>query len=91
MRLPWRRRPDFDEPAWQRATAEMYAKSLTQTGSRCHLNEGSTRFCHWRAEELPSTGDGPPQVGVRCSIHHGGRYLDASARLAAEDFAPTRD
>jgi hypothetical protein len=30
-------------------------------------------------------------VGVRCTIHPGGRYLDHTARLDPEDFAPTRD
>ena len=63
-----------------------YAARLTETGSRCHLNDGSTRFCHWQAEELPQG-----RVGVRCTIHPGGRYLDSTARLAPEDFAPTRE
>jgi hypothetical protein len=52
-------------------------------------SERSPRFCHWRAEVLQ--GDDPAaevRVGVRCTMHPGGRYLDASARLAPEDFAP---
>ncbi len=74
------------------ATAAGFAARLTETGSRCHLNDGSVRFCHWQAEELPATAPGrEPMVGVRCTIHPGGRYLDANARLAPEDFAPTRD
>lgn len=73
------------------ATAAAYAARLTETGSRCHLNDGSTRFCHWQAEELPAKGDERSGVGVRCTIHPGGRYLDASARLDPDDFAPTRD
>ena len=72
------------------ATAAGYAARLTETGSRCHLNDGSARFCHWQAEEIP-TASGEPEVGVRCTIHRGGRYLDSSARLDPEDFAPTRD
>ena len=72
------------------ATAAAYAARLTETGSRCHLNDGSTRFCHWQAQALPTAGDAQPGVGVRCTIHPGGRYLDSSARLDPEDFAPTR-
>ncbi len=68
------------------ATAAGFAVRLTETGSRCHLNDGSVRFCHWQAEGL---SDG--RVGVRCTIHPGGRYLDAGARLDPEDFAPTRE
>lgn len=73
------------------ATAAAYAARLTETGSRCHRNDGSTRFCHWQAAELPAVGDGRPRVGVRCTIHPGGRYLDSSARLDPQDFAPTRE
>jgi hypothetical protein len=74
------------------ATAAKYAAHLTETGSRCHRNYGSTRFCHWQAQELSSTETAtPPTVGVRCTIHPGGRYLDSSARLDPEDFAPTGD
>ena len=74
------------------ATATKYANHLTETGSRCHLNDGSVRFCHWAAEELPSIQpEGSSGVGVRCTVHPGGRYLDSSARLDAEDFAPTHD
>lgn len=91
MRLPRlrrSRRPD-ERHEWL-ATAAMYARGLTETGSRCHLNDGSDRFCHWRAEVLPAADpDQPPGVGVRCTIHPGGRYLDSTARLAPEDFAPT--
>lgn len=86
MRLPWRReRPIYEREVWM-ATATKYAGHLTETGSRCDLNTGQQRFCHWQATELPR-GD----IGVRCSIHPGGRYLDASARLDPQDFAPTRD
>ena len=74
------------------ATAAGFASRLTESGSRCHLNDGSARFCHWQAEELPPVKSGAePMVGVRCTVHPGGRHLDANARLAAEDFAPTRD
>ena len=73
-------------------TAAGYAARLTETGSRCHLNEGSSRFCLWEAQELPPAESGGPRlVGVRCTMHPGGRYLDADARLRPEDFAPTRD
>ena len=93
MRLPRIRRPDLADPreAWM-TTASKYASHLTESGSRCHLNDGSVRFCHWAAEELRL--DDPPDglsVGVRCTIHPGGRYLDSSARLDPEDFAPTGD
>ena len=74
------------------ATAAKYAAHLTETGSRCDLNDGSVRFCHWGAEELPSSdSEDPSTVGVRCTIHAGGRYLDSTARLDPEHFAPTRD
>ena len=74
------------------ATAAGFADRLTETGSRCHLNDGSTRFCHWHAQELPPTEPAAePLVGVRCTVHPGGRYTDSSARLDPEDFAPTRD
>ena len=74
------------------ATASGYADQLTETGSRCHLNDGNPRFCQWHAEELPpAEPGGEPLVGVRCTVHPGGRYLDADARLAPEDFAPTSD
>lgn len=74
------------------ATAAKYATHLTETGSRCHRNDGSTRFCHWQAQELsPAEAGAPPLVGVRCTIHPGGRYLDSDARLDPEDFAPTGD
>jgi hypothetical protein len=74
------------------ATATKYANHLTETGSGCHLNDGAVRFCHWAAEELPSIEhEGSAGVGVRCTIHPGGRYLDSSARLDPQDFAPTGD
>ena len=80
----------MDERAEWMTTAAGFAARLTETGSRCHLNDGSTRFCHWQAEEL--VGDaGEAVVGVRCTIHRGGRYLDSTARLDPEDFAATRD
>lgn len=93
MRLPGLRRskPVDDRAEWM-ATATMYAARLTETGSRCHRNDGSTRFCHWQAEELPPSEPGADAlVGVRCTVHPGGRYLDSSARLDPGDFAPTRD
>ena len=93
MRLPRLRRaaPSDEREEWM-ATAAGFAARLTETGSRCHLNDGSTRFCHWRAEELPpAKPGGGPMVGVRCTIHPGGRYLDSTARLDPEDFAATRD
>lgn len=70
----------------------MYARKLTETGSRCHLNDGTVRFCHWQATELPVSGgddevDSATLVGVRCTIHPGGRYLDSTARLDPDDFA----
>lgn len=87
MRLPrLRRERTVDEHEEWMATAAGFAARLTETGSRCHRNDGSTRFCHWQAAELPGG-----RVGVRCTIHPGGRYLDATARLAADDFAPTRE
>jgi hypothetical protein len=92
MKLP--RPPRAPSPADEReewlGTASMYARHLTETGSRCHLNDGQPRFCSWRAMELPATdaeGRHTTMVGVRCTSHPGGRYLDASARLAPEDFA----
>jgi hypothetical protein len=92
MRLPrLRRSPALDEREEWMATARGFAQQLTEAGSRCHLNDGSVRFCHWQAEELPPTeSGGEPLVGVRCTIHPGGRYLDSTARLAPDDFAPTR-
>jgi hypothetical protein len=87
MRLPrLRRSTHADEREEWLATAAKYAAKLTETGSRCHLNDGTTRFCHWQAEESPAG-----EVGVRCTIHRGGRYLDSGARLDPEDFGPTRD
>jgi hypothetical protein len=81
---------DDEREEWM-ATATGFAHQLTEAGARCHLNDGSTRFCHWRAEELvPVEPDGAPLVGVRCSVHPGGRCLDSDARLSPEDFAPTR-
>ena len=74
------------------ATASKYARHLTESGSRCHLNDGSVRFCHWQAEALPAADpEAGPSVGVRCTIHPGGRYLDSSARLDPEDYAPSSD
>ena len=74
------------------ATAAGFADQLTMSGSRCHLNDGSSRFCHWQAMELPATdAEGRHLVGVRCTIHPGGRHTDPGARLAPEDFAPTRE
>jgi hypothetical protein len=72
------------------ATASKYARHLTETGSRCHLNRGRPRFCSWEAKELPATEPdrGPTtMVGVRCTSHLGGRFLDSTARLDPEDFA----
>ena len=75
MRLPRLRRPrQVDEREEWMATAAGYAAQLTEAGSRCHLNDGSVRFCHWRAELLPpAEPGGEPLVGVRCTIHPGGR------------------
>ena len=74
------------------ATATGYANQLTEAGARCHLNDGSTRFCHWHAEELEPREPGAERlVGVRCTVHPGGRYVDPDARLRPEEFAPTRD
>lgn len=91
MRLPWRPRPrPLDEREEWMASAAMYARLLTETGSRCHRNSGIPRFCSWGAQELPGTdADGEPVVvvAVRCRVHLGGRYLDPDARLAPEDFA----
>lgn len=87
------RRTERSDPhdEWM-ATAAGYANQLTESGSRCHLNDGRTRFCQWQAQELePKEPGGAPLVGVRCTVHPGGRYLDASARLRPEDFAPTRE
>jgi hypothetical protein len=70
-------------------TAGMYAEHLTETGSRCHRNDGSTRFCHWKATRLDNddpAAEPAPAVGVRCTIHPGGRYLDSRARLDPEDL-----
>ena len=76
MRLPRRRQErSVSDRERRMATADQYARHLTETGSRCEANTGTDRFCHWRATELP--GD---EVGVRCTIH-GGRYLDSTARL----------
>jgi hypothetical protein len=61
------------------ATATGYANQLTESGSRCHLKELESK-----------EPGGAPLVGVRCTIHPGGRYVDANARLRPEDFAPTR-
>jgi hypothetical protein len=91
----WRRRSRArsvpqDEHAERLATAAKYARHLTETGSRCHLNAGRSRFCRWEATELSAaaTGDdGVPPVAVRCSTHPGGRYLDSTARLDPADFA----
>lgn len=92
MRVPrLRRSAPVDESAEWLTTAAGYAARLTETGSRCHLNDGSTRFCHWQAQELPARdAEGRSLVGVRCTVHPGGRHLDSSARLDAEAFAPTR-
>ena len=71
-------------------TAAMYARHLTETGSRCHLNDGRPRFCSWTAAgwETPrADGTIDRQVGVRCTAHPGGRYLDSRARLDPEDLA----
>jgi hypothetical protein len=92
MKLPRLRRspaPADEREEWL-ATASKYARHLTETGSRCHLNDGTPRFCHWHAAELPATdaeGGQAIMVGVRCTSHPGGRYLDSEARLAPEDFA----
>ena len=92
MKLPRLRRspaPADEREEWL-ATASKYARHLTETGSRCHLNDGTPRFCHWHAAELPATDaeDGQAiMVGVRCTSHPGGRYLDSEARLSPGDFA----
>jgi hypothetical protein len=81
--------PTEEREEWL-TTASEYARQLTETGSRCHLNDGAPRFCHWQAAELPATdaeGRQTIMVGVRCTSHPGGRYLDSDARLAPEDFA----
>jgi hypothetical protein len=92
MKLPRLRRPagPADEREEWLTTASKYARHLTETGSRCHLNDGAPRFCHWQATELPAhDAEGRPThlVGVRCTVHPGGRYLDSCARLGPEDFA----
>jgi hypothetical protein len=87
-RLARRRRGSAGDELEQRmATGDLFASQLTETGSRCHLNDGSTRFCHWRATELDEEFDDAPAVGVRCTIHPGGRSLDSSARLDLADLA----
>ena len=47
------RRSERSDPhdEWM-ATAAGYANQLTESGSRCHLNDGRTRFCQWQAQEL---------------------------------------
>lgn len=95
--MGWRerlRRKHQGSPASEReewlATADTLAQHLTETGSRCHLNDGRSRFCHWEGTELPAAGDGDGrviEVGVRCTIHPGGRYLDSTARLDPGEFA----
>ena len=87
-----RKRAPQDEHEQRLTTAAMYARRLTETGSRCHLNDGTVRFCHWQATELPLSGGGGEVdpatfVCVRCTIHPGGRYLDSAARLEPHDFA----
>lgn len=88
------------------ATAGKYARHLTEAGSRCHLNERSTGFCHWEGtvlgpstpaeesasrsvsqDQAASSDESVPAVGVRCTIHRGGRYLDSNTRLRPNDFA----
>jgi|GEM_PF-5541990 len=72
------------------ATASQYARELTQTGSRCHLNDGQHKFCLWEAMELEgrdASGSPVPMVGIRCTVHEGGRFLDADARPDLADFA----
>jgi hypothetical protein len=106
LSLSGRGKHDDEHEQWL-ATAGKYARHLTETGSRCHLNEGSTRFCHWEAtvlERATLADEAPPldpapqarvaasdqpaaSVGVRCTIHAGGRYLDSTARLGSDDFA----
>ncbi len=92
MKLPRRTRspvPVDERQEWL-TTASTYARHLTETGSRCHLNDGKPRFCSWGAMELPAVdAEGAPatMVAVRCTVHAGGRYLDSNARLAPEDFA----
>ena len=92
MKLPRLRSspvPADEREEWL-STATKYARHLTETGSRCHLNDGRPRFCQWQATELLATdaqGEPSLRVGVRCTVHPGGRYLDSSARLAPEDFA----
>jgi hypothetical protein len=92
MRLPRRLQRTVDEREEWMTLAAAYAARLTETGSRCHLNDGTSRFCHWQATELPrKDAEGRSLVGVRCTIHPGGRHLDSRARLDPGDFAPTRD
>jgi hypothetical protein len=72
------------------ATASTYASELTEAGARCHLNDGQRKFCLWQAMELDGhdpSGDPAPMVGVRCTVHEGGRCLDADARPDLADFA----
>lgn len=63
------------------ATARLFAGKLTEHGTRCDRNDGRTRYCYWQATELGEEVDGAPAVGVRCTIHPGGRCLDSSQRL----------
>ena len=88
VRMPRLRRhePTDEHDEWM-ATATGFANRLTETGSRCHLDDGSVRFCHWQAQVLPAGEGDEPMVGVRCTIHPGGRYLDADARLDPDEFA----
>jgi hypothetical protein len=72
------------------ATAATYAHELTETGARCHFNDSQRTFCLWEAMELDGqdpSGDPTPMVGVRCTVHDGGRCLDADARPDLADFA----
>ncbi len=75
-----------EQPGWRRPGS--IARHLTETGSRCHLNDGRPRFCSWAAAEwqVSGTGERSERVGVRCTVHPGGRYLDSQARLAPDDF-----
>ena len=78
-----------DREEWL-ATASTYARELTETGSRCHLNDGQRKYCLWEAVELDGqdpTGAPASMVGVRCTAHEGGRCLDADARPDPTDFA----
>ena len=82
----WRRRKDEtkhdakdERQEWLEAAGRI-AIDLTETATRCHLNQGKPRFCIWVPRELTgqdSSGAPAPMVAVRCSAHEGGRLLEA--------------